>query len=67
MGEHLILERYQWFDKQVRADKYPNATTLSRQFEINPKTAQRNIDFMRDRLLMPLEYIPGKKGYRYEF
>lgn len=66
MGEHLILERYQWFDRQVRENKYPNATSLSRRFEINSKTARRNIDFMRDRLLAPLDYVPEKKGYRYE-
>ncbi len=38
MGEHLILERYQWFDRQVRENKYPNATSLSRRFEIYLKT-----------------------------
>ena len=65
MGEHLVLERYYWFDSQVRAKKYPNATSLAGFFEISPKTAQRSIDFMRDRLGAPLEYHSGKKGYAY--
>jgi len=29
------------------------------------KEAQRDIDFMRDRLLCPLDYDPSQKGYYY--
>ncbi len=65
MGEHLVLERYYWFDSQVRENLFPNAKNLAEYFEISSKTAQRNIDFMRDRLKAPLEYNPGKKGYLY--
>ena len=46
--------------------KYPNTTALANKFEISTKTAQRDIDFMRDRLLCPLDYDPGEKGYYYE-
>jgi hypothetical protein len=49
MGIKNIYERFVWFDNQVRAQKYPNATSLAEQFEISAKTAQRDIDFMRDR------------------
>lgn len=65
MGEHLALERYYWFDNQVRMGHYPNAGKLAQHFEISIKTAQRGIEFLRDRLLAPLEYDPGRKGYRY--
>lgn len=65
MGENQKILQYQWFDAEVRADKYPNATTLARQFEIVPKTAQRSIDFMRDQLNAPLHYNPSRKGYFY--
>ncbi len=54
MGTKNIYERFVWFDNQVRARKYPNATSLAGAFEISTKTAQRDIDFMRDRLLCPL-------------
>jgi hypothetical protein len=50
MGNKIIYERFVWFDDRVRAKKYPNATKLSEQFEIPLKTAQRDIEFMRDRL-----------------
>ena len=65
MGEHLTLERYYWFDNQVRANYFPNATILAERFEISPKTAQRSIEFMRDRFLAPLEYQPSRRGYCY--
>ena len=66
MGQQLLHERYQWLDSQVRAGKYPNATTLSNKFEISQRQAQRNITFMRDRLMMPLEYDEVHRGYKYE-
>ena len=66
MGTKNIYERFVWFDHQVRAKKYPNATSLADQFEISTKTAQRDIDFMRDRLLCPLDYDSSQKGYCYD-
>ena len=65
MGEHLTSERYYWFDNQVRAKSFPNATILAERFEISPKTAQRSIEFMRDRFLASLEYQPSRRGYCY--
>jgi predicted DNA-binding transcriptional regulator YafY len=66
MGTKNIYERFVWFDDQARTKKYPNATSLAEQFEISAKTAQRDIDFMRDRLLCPLEYDSSQKGYCYD-
>jgi predicted DNA-binding transcriptional regulator YafY len=65
MGDNLVLERYYWFDIQVRRNRFPNANTLAEQFEISAKTAQRSIDFMRDRICAPLEYDQHHKGCRY--
>jgi len=66
MGAKNIYERFIWFDQRIRAKKYPNATKLARQFEISVKTAQRDIEFMRDRLRCPLHYDKTMKGYYYE-
>ena len=41
MGNYLILERFVWFDRQVKAERYPNAGTLAEHFELSRKTAQR--------------------------
>ena len=65
MGGLVMLERFVWFDREVRSGQYPNAAGLARHFEISNKTAQRTIDFMRDRLGAPLEYDSSRKGYVY--
>ena len=49
----------------VAAGKYPNATTLSRELEISPKTVQRDFEFMAARMNLPLKYHPKKFGYYY--
>jgi predicted DNA-binding transcriptional regulator YafY len=65
MGDQLFLERFVWFDNEVRRHRYPNATSLAAEFEIVIKTAQRSIEYFRDRVLAPLEYAPEHKGYFY--
>lgn len=55
MGDQLFLERFVWFDNEARKQRYPNASKLAEQFEIATKTAQRNIEYFRDRLSAPLE------------
>ncbi len=65
VGEQLYLERFVWFDNEVRRERFPNATKLAERFEIAPKSAQRAIDHFRDRLLAPLQYESAKKGYYY--
>ncbi|MDD2367057.1 MAG: WYL domain-containing protein [Desulfuromonadaceae bacterium] len=65
MGDQLYLERFVWFDHEVRKERYPNANTLGEHFEIASKTAQRSIDHFRDRLQAPLEYDKSHKGYFY--
>ncbi len=66
MGAKNIYERFIWFDDQVKQKRYPNTTSLAKQFEISIKTAQRDIEFMRDRLHCPLVYDKSRKGYFYE-
>jgi len=65
MGEQLFLERFVWFDNETRHGHFPNAFKLAAKFEISTKTAQRSIDYFRDRLVAPLEYVLSRKGYHY--
>jgi len=65
MGTKNIYERFLWFEQRAKLKKYPNATTLAEKFEISTKTAQRDIEFMRDRLNCPLLYDKHLKGYFY--
>jgi predicted DNA-binding transcriptional regulator YafY len=66
MSGKLSYERYHWFHGQVKEGRHPNAKKLSEKFEISHKQAQRDIEFMRDRIEAPLAYDPLEKGYRYE-
>ncbi|MEE4602690.1 MAG: WYL domain-containing protein [Desulfobacteraceae bacterium] len=65
MAYVVVFERFVWFDRLVRSNRYPNATNLAERFEISRKTAQRDINFMRDRLGAPLDYDAGCRGYHY--
>ena len=65
MGDQLFLERFIWFDHEARRERFPNAFKLADRFEVSTKTAQRSIDYFRDRLLAPLEYDLSRKGYFY--
>jgi len=49
----------------LRAGRYPNCATLSRTFEVAIKTIQRDFEFMRDQLGLPIEYAPSRRGYGY--
>lgn len=66
MAGKTIYECFIWFDHKVRSKTFPNATKLSGHFELSSKTAQRDIEFMRDRLSCPLVYDKNRKGYYYE-
>jgi predicted DNA-binding transcriptional regulator YafY len=66
MAKKLAYERFYWFHCQIKAEQFPNARKLAEKFEISHKQAQRDIEFMRDRLKAPLVYIPDRRGYIYD-
>lgn len=66
MPSKVIFERFLWFHSQVKRGLYPNATVMARRFEISVKTAQRDIEFIQDRLYAPLAYDQSRRGYAYE-
>lgn len=59
------LHRIVWIDAQIRADKFPNARTIARQFEISPRQAARDLEYLRDSLGAPLDYCAKRRGYFY--
>lgn len=64
MGKKLAYERYYWFHGQLKAERWPNARKLAEEFEVSQKQAQRDIEFMRDRLGAPLSYHHEFRGYK---
>jgi len=51
--------------QSIQSEAYPNATHLALELEVSTKSIHRDLEFMRDRLQLPLEYDPGHKGYYY--
>ncbi len=50
---------------QIKAGEFPNCRKIAEQIEVSSKTIQRDIDFMRDRLGLPVEYDPLRFGFHY--
>ena len=49
----------------LQSGVFPNASTLAREIEVATKTIHRDLEFMRDRLNLPLEFNPTRNGYHY--
>ncbi len=59
------LERMMRIHHEIASGSYPNAATMARELEVSTKSIQRDIEFMRDRLDLPLEYVSSRFGYHY--
>lgn len=59
------MERIYHIHEAVSEGRLPNCSTLADELEVTSKTIQRDINFMRDRLKLPLEYDDQSHGYRY--
>jgi predicted DNA-binding transcriptional regulator YafY len=49
----------------IKLSQYPNRIRLATEIEVTTKTIQRDIDFMRDRLNLPIEYNDKRQGYEF--
>ncbi len=49
----------------LQAGKFPNASRLARELEVSAKSIHRDLEFMRDRLQLPIEYDASRFGYHY--
>lgn len=59
------LSRMLIIHTMLKAKQFPNRRSLAHELDISEKTIQRDIDFMRDRLGLPIEYHHSKYGYYY--
>ncbi|TKB25283.1 WYL domain-containing protein [Desulfopila sp. IMCC35006] len=65
MSVRLKYGRFLCFHGQIKAGRFPNANNLAETFELSGRTAQRDIEFIRDRLDAPLKYNHRHRGYYY--
>ncbi|MEN3369655.1 MAG: hypothetical protein V7609_1798 [Verrucomicrobiota bacterium] len=49
----------------LKARHFPNCQKIAAELEVSAKTIQRDIDFMRDRLGLPIAYHPQEFGFHY--
>jgi predicted DNA-binding transcriptional regulator YafY len=59
------LERMLRIHQVLNSGGYPNASTLARQLEVSTKSIHRDLEFMRDRLELPIKYDGSRFGYFY--
>ncbi|HSH09295.1 MAG TPA: transcriptional regulator [Oceanipulchritudo sp.] len=59
------LARMMRIHQQLKEGKFPNCSTLARKIEVSTKTIQRDIEYMRDQLGLPVEYDGPRHGYAY--
>src|SRR2546423_9198275 len=59
------LERMMRLHAALKARHFPNCQKIAAELEVSPKTIQRDIDFMRYRLGLPIEYHPQEFGFHY--
>ncbi len=59
------IDRMMKIHEQLSAGKPANCSTLARLLEVSTKTVQRDLEFMRDRLRLPVDYDASRRAYRY--
>ena len=59
------LERMMKLHRQLNAGRFPNCRKLAAELEVSTKTIQRDIEFMRDRMNLPIEYDQIHFGFFY--
>lgn len=52
-----------WVYHELISNRYPNARKIAEHFEVSLKTGHRTLDFMRDVMLLPIEYSAKDNGW----
>ncbi len=64
-GSRPPLARMLRIHEALKAGRMPNCRKLGEELEVSGKTVQRDLEFMRDQLGLPIEYDAARFGYRY--
>ena len=52
--------------ERLKTQRRPNCSALAKTLEVSPKTVQRDIDFMRYQLDLPIEYDQARHGFFFD-
>ena len=64
-GTRRPLERIMRIHEAVSRGNFPNCHSIARELEVNRKTIQRDISFMKNELNLPVQYDGANHGYFY--
>jgi predicted DNA-binding transcriptional regulator YafY len=56
-----MLRLHEW----LMDNRYPNCRRMAEEFEVSAKTVQRDVNFMRDQMGLPIEYDKRRFGFHY--
>lgn len=59
------LVRMMRLHESLTEKRYPNCRKIAEEFEVSPKTVQRDVNFMRDMMDLPIEYDKQRFGFYY--
>ena len=59
------LYRFQEIFHAIKTGRYPNRTKLAETIEVTTKTIQRDIDYMRYQMSLPIEFDFARGGYHF--
>jgi predicted DNA-binding transcriptional regulator YafY len=57
------IERMQRIHRLIENKEYPNCSKMAKEFEMSVRTIKRDVDFMKTRLDMPIEFDVRRNGY----
>ncbi|MCX6893651.1 MAG: WYL domain-containing protein [Verrucomicrobia bacterium] len=61
----LPWERMLKIHEKIKTGGWPNCVQMAAEMEVGLRTVKRDLDFMRDRLRMPIEYDNRQHGFYY--
>jgi predicted DNA-binding transcriptional regulator YafY len=60
-----LWRRLQIVHHEIKEGRHPNTRSLAAQLSVSSKTVQRDIDYLRDELEAPIEFLREENGYVY--
>jgi predicted DNA-binding transcriptional regulator YafY len=63
--EKVRINRILMLDEAIRSGSYPSVSGLARKAEVNERTIERDIEYLRDIYQAPIGYDRQRRGYYY--
>ena len=59
----MPVARMEQIFRAIKTQRRPNCSDLAKALEVSPKTVQRDVDYMRYQLSLPIEYDKERHGF----